>query len=213
MDDDETPPLSAEESLKLIARQNERMRRALGASPARLLGVWAFAWLVGWGLVYLSDASHAKPLMPGWVASVVVAALFLGAIGYSIFYGTRINRGIRGPSQLVGAMYGWSWMLSFGALTLINLRVMALGELDPSTISLLWSGSSLMVTGALYLAGGMLWQDKLQYGFGVWMIVCSGASVLVGVPGNFLVLCLAGGGGFLVASLVYYVRERRRRRW
>src|SRR6201991_2309959 len=88
---------------------------------------------------------------------------------------------------------------------------MKAGELGPHTISLLWSGTSLLLTGTLSLAGGMLWQDRLQYGFGVWIIVSGGASVLVGVPGNFLVLCLAGGGGFLVASLVYFVRELRGR--
>ncbi|MDT8916102.1 hypothetical protein [Amycolatopsis sp. PS_44_ISF1] len=210
MEEDETP-LSAEESLSLIARQNERMRRELGASPARLLGVWAFAWLVGWGLVYLADSSHAKPLLPNWVAAIVVAVLFVTGIAYSLFYGSRVNRGIRGPSQLVGAMYGWSWMISFAALALVNLRVMAVAQLAPATISVLWSGTSLLVTGVLYLAGGMLWQDKLQYGFGVWIIVCGGVSVLVGVPGNFLVLCLAGGGGFLAAALVYYGRGRRAR--
>lgn len=209
MDDDEEQPMSAAESLNLIARQNERTRRELGASPARLLGVWAFTWLVGWGLVYLADDSHASPLMPGWVAGIVVAVLFVAAIAYSAYYGGRISRGIRGPSRRTGAMYGWSWMISFAALSLINVRVMNLGDLDPHTISLLWSGTSLLLTGVLYLAGGMLWQDKLQYGFGAWIIVCGGASVLVGVPGNFLVLSLAGGGGFLVASLVYFVRERR----
>ncbi|QRP51141.1 hypothetical protein [Amycolatopsis sp. FDAARGOS 1241] len=202
--------MTAAESLNLIARQNERTRRELGAGPARLLGVWALAWLVGWALVFLSDPSHARPLMPGWLSGVVVAVLFVSAIAYSIYYGSRINRGIRGPSRRIGAMYGWSWMISFAALCLINISVMNAGVLDPHTISLLWSGTSLLLTGVLYLAGGMLWQDKLQYGFGVWIIVSGGASVLVGVPGNFLVLCLAGGGGFLVASLVYFVRERRR---
>ncbi|MEW2501188.1 hypothetical protein AB0878_11950 [Amycolatopsis sp. NPDC047767] len=201
--------MSAAESLNLIARQNERTRRELGASPARLLGVWAFTWLVGWGLVYLSDDSHARPLMPGWVAAIVVGVLFVAAIAYSAYYGGRISRGIRGPSRRTGAMYGWSWMISFAALSLINISIMNKGALDPHTISLLWSGSSLLLTGMLYLAGGMLWQDKLQYGFGVWIIVSGGASVLVGVPGNFLVLCLAGGGGFLVAALVYFVRDLR----
>ncbi|MGW4487533.1 hypothetical protein ACWEOE_27255 [Amycolatopsis sp. NPDC004368] len=211
MEHDEEQPMTAAESLDLIARQNERTRRELGAGPARLLAAWAFAWLIGWGLVYLSDDSHARPLMPGWVAGIVVAVLFVAAMAYSAYYGSRVSRGIRGPSRRTGAMFGWSWMIAFAALSLINVRVMKLGMLDPHTISLLWSGTSLLLTGVLYLAAGMLWQDKVQYGFGVWIIVCGGVSVLVGVPGNFLVLCLAGGGGFLVASLVYFARERRGR--
>ncbi|WSE35416.1 hypothetical protein VSH64_45745 [Amycolatopsis rhabdoformis] len=201
--------MTAAESLNLIARQNERTRRELGAGPARLLGVWAFTWLVGWGLVFFSNDFHARPLMPGWVAGIVVAVLFVAAIAYSAYYGSRISRGIRGPSRRTGAMYGWAWMIAYAGLALVNVRVMQTGRLDPHTISLLWSGTSLLLTGVLYLTAGMLWQDKLQYGFGVWIIVCGGASVFAGVPGNFLVLSLAGGGGFLVASLVYFVRERR----
>lgn len=208
---DDEPPLSAAESLDLIARQDERTRRALRTSPARLLGVWAFAWLVGWGLVYLSDHRVAS-LLPGWVAAAVVALLFVGAVAYSASHSIRVGRGIRGPSKRVARMYGWAWAISFTAMYLVDLRLTLLAGDATDLITLLWSGTSLLLTGALYLAGGMLWQDPLPYAFGAWISLCAGASVLVGVPGNFLVLSLAGGGGFAVAAVVYVLRARRESR-
>ena len=71
MDDE---PLSAEESLNLIAQQNRRMRRELGGGPARMLAAWAFAWLLGWGFTYFSTQTDT---VPGWVGGVVVAVLVL----------------------------------------------------------------------------------------------------------------------------------------
>ncbi|WP_370939811.1 hypothetical protein [Amycolatopsis sp. cg13] len=205
--EDEGEPLSAAESLELIALQHERTRRELRVSPARLFGVWAFTWLVGWGLVYLSDDRSAA-LLPGWVAGIVVAVLMADAIFYSAWHGSKPSRGIRGPSRRIGAMYGWSWGISFAAMCLIDIRITKLLPEGSDLVPILWTGTSLLLTGTLYLAGGMLWQDLRQYFLGGWIIVCGGASVLVGVPGNFLVLSLAGGGGFAVAALVYVVRPR-----
>ncbi|MBB4685684.1 hypothetical protein [Amycolatopsis jiangsuensis] len=207
---DDGQPLSAAESLDLIARQHDRTRRELRSSPARLLGVWAVAWLVGWGLVYLSD-DRVAGLMPGWIASVVVGVLFVGAVVHTAWHSTRPGRGIRGPSRRIGRMYGWAWAISFLAMYLVDLRLTLLLGDATDVISLLWTGTSLLLTGVLYLAGGMLWQDPLPYTFGAWICLCGGASVLVGVPGNFLVLSLAGGGGFAVAALVYVLRARKGR--
>jgi hypothetical protein len=206
--DDDPAPMSAEESLNLIARQNRQMRREFGGGPARMLAAWALAWLVGWGFTYVA-VQPGVPI-PGWVGGVLVAVLFVAAMGYTAYVSARGSRGIRGPSRTVGAMYGWSWMLASIGLTVIDIRITNFQALSSDQVSLLWSGSWLLLTGVLYLAGGMLWQDKLMYGLGAWMIVSSAASVLVGFPGNFLVLALCGGGGFLIASIVYFLRERAR---
>lgn len=203
--DDDARPMTPEESLALIAKQAEDTRREIGPNPAVLLAVWGLVWLFGFGFIFLS--APPMSLMPLWLAAGIAVAAFAGAIAYSAIYGVRAGRGVRGPSRIVGAMYGWSWMIAFGGLTVVNVGLIRLG-LDPELIPLLWSGTSLMLTGLMYLAGGMLWQSKLQYGLGVWIVVCGAASVLAGAPHNFLVLSLAGGGGFLVASLVFLVRPR-----
>ncbi|MBE1579390.1 hypothetical protein ACFORH_32630 [Amycolatopsis roodepoortensis] len=203
--DGDERPMTPEESLALIATQAEKTRREIGPNPAVLLAVWGLVWLFGFGLIYLSAPPTA--LMPLWAAGAITVAGFAGAMVYAAIYGIRTSRGVHGPSRLVGAMYGWSWLIAFGGLTVVNTALIRLG-LGTELIPLLWSGTSLMLTGLMYLAGGMLWQSRLQYGLGVWIIASGAASVLAGGPYNFLVLSLAGGGGFLVASLVFLVRAR-----
>jgi hypothetical protein len=105
-------------------------------------------------------------------------------------------------------MYGWSWLLASVGLFALDLALEHQG-LPSGLAPLLWSGSSLLAVGLLYLAGGMLWDDRLQYGLGVWVLVTGAGSVAAGVPGNFAVLSLAGGGGFLVAAVVSRTRGWR----
>lgn len=199
--------MSAEESLNLIARQNRQTRRELGGGPARMLAAWAFAWLIGWGFTYVAVQPGVE--IPGWVAGgIVVPLLFLGAVGYTAYTSIRSGRGIRGPSRTVGAMYGYSWTVSSIGLMVVDVRITQFQALSSDQVSLLWSGSWLLLTGVLYMAGGMVWQDKLMYGLGAWMIVSAALSVLVGFPANFLVLSVCGGGGFLIGAIVYYVREK-----
>ncbi|HEY3468692.1 MAG TPA: hypothetical protein VGL47_26420 [Amycolatopsis sp.] len=208
MDDE---PMSAEESLDLIARQNRRMRRELGGGPARMLLAWALAWLVGWGFTYVTTLPGVG--VPGWVAGgVVVPVLFLGAMAYTTYTGIRTGRGIRGPSRTVGAMYGYGWALGAIGLMAVDIRITQFQALASDQVSLLWTGTWLLFTGVMYLAGGMVWQDKLMYGLGAWMIVSAALSVWVGYPANFLVLTVCGGGGFLLGSIIYFVREKSGRR-
>ncbi|WP_086844582.1 hypothetical protein [Amycolatopsis kentuckyensis] len=203
----EDEPMSAEESLNLIARQNRRTRRELGGGPARMLAAWALAWIVGWGFTYVTVQPGVA--IPGWVAGgIVVPLLFLGAMAYTAYVNIRAGRGIRGPTRTVGAMYGYGWSLSSIGLTVIDIRITQFHALSSDQVSLLWSGTWLLLTGVMYLAGGMVWQDKLMYGLGAWMIVSAALSVLVGYPHNFLVLTVCGGGGFLLAAIVYFVREK-----
>jgi len=83
--------------------------------------------------------------------------------------------------------------------------------LPADAVTLLWSGSAVVLVGVLYLAGGALWQDRFQYGLGVWMLLTGAGSVWAGVPGNYAVLSLAGGGGLLLAAGYFTLRPPRAR--
>jgi hypothetical protein len=121
----------------------------------------------------------------------------------------RRGRGVRGPSRTVAASFGWSWLLALAGVFALNIGLSQHG-LPASLAPLLWPGSSSVVVGVLYLAGGLLFADRVQYGLGAWMLAVGAGSVLAGWPANFAVLALAGGGGFLAAALCTVMRTRAR---
>ena len=197
--------LSAGESLALIERQHEEAQRRLRVNPALFYGPWGAAYLLGFGAIFLTYPTAVPLRVPGTGAAVITGLLFAVATVVSIGTGVRAGRGLRGPSRAAGAMYGWSWTLGFCALTAVNLGVTRLG-LPEDAVTLLWSGSSLLLIGVLYLASGALFQDRFQYGLGVWMLASGALSVFAGVPGNFAVVSLAGGGGLLLAAGYFALR-------
>jgi hypothetical protein len=202
--DDDGQGLSPAETLALIARQQERMRHALRPNPVAVSAAWGVAWLVGFGLCYLASVRTG---VPTWVPVVVTVALFAAAIAVPVIQSARAGKGVVGPSKQVAAMYGAAWGLAFGALTAVNGALSDQAHLSEHAATLLWSGTSLLVVGLLYLTGGALWHEPVQYALGVWMLIVGAGSVFAGVPGNFLVLALAGGGGFLAMAGYYWLRR------
>jgi hypothetical protein len=194
----------AADALAAIDAAQERTTRSLRPSPLGMFVPWGVGYLVGFGGVWLA----IRGVLPDGVVPVLLvlaAVVPLVSAGITV---TRSSRGLSGPSRRVGALYGWAWILGFAALFAMNSRFAALGVPGP-TLSLLWSGSALLVVGLLYLAGGALWNHVPQYVLGVWTLVTAVATVFVGYPANFAVLALAGGGGFLVLGVWMHVAARR----
>lgn len=197
--------LSPAETLALIEAQRRTAARSLNVDPALILGAWGVAWLVGGGAVYLAANGWLGTVVPTWLAGVISGVLFAAAALVSFGEQVRRGRGVAGPSRRVAALYGWSWLLAFAGVFALNLALEQQG-LPSHLAPLLWTGTSLLAVGLLYLAGGMLWGARLQYGLGLWVLATGAGSVAAGFPGNFAVLSLAGGGGFLVAAAVARAR-------
>ncbi|MCW2915816.1 MAG: hypothetical protein JWN52_3884 [Actinomycetia bacterium] len=189
--------LGVSESLALIDAERRHVQRRVHADPTLLFALWGVAWLVGFGAAYL--AYGRDRVIPGWLGVAIPAVLIAVALIVSIGYSIAVGRGVSGPSRTVTAMYGWSWTLGFGCLAVMNSALIRRG-LTSDEAAMLWSASALLLVGVLYLAGGMVWQDRAQYGMGTWTLLCAAGAVFAGVPGNFLVQALAGGGGFLILA-------------
>ena len=195
--------LSPAESLALIEQQQGRVERTLGPNIILLYGTWGAAWFLGFAMLYLAYRGG----MPLVVGGLVFAGLQLAAIVVTGVHIARATRGVRGVSSEVGAMYGWGWLLGFGCVGAIITGLVRVGITEEQS-ALLNPALSLLVVGLLYLGGGALWRDRVQYGLGVWILATDAVSVFAGVPGNYLVLSIAGGGGFLVAAAWFAVRRR-----
>jgi hypothetical protein len=206
----ERAPESAEDAAAMLAMldaERARVLRAILPDPRIIYGVWGIAWLVGFVLMWFA-VTGTEPLdVPVAAAGIVFGGCITGAIVITVVHIVQRAAGVRGESNRVGALYGWSWMLAMVALTVILNASYAHG-LPEELGRLLWPVLSGLVVGTLYLAGGAIWQDLLQYRLGVWILVASAAGAVAGYPGVHLVMGLGGGGGFLVAAAYYAVRGR-----
>jgi hypothetical protein len=202
--------LSPQELLELIKSQHEGAARDLCVDPAQILASWGVAWTLGFGAFYFASSGARWHFLPLWAATVVLVALSALALAGVVTQTARRGRGVQGPSRTVSARYGWSWPLAFAGVFALNAGLSEHG-LPASLGPLLWPGSSAVVVGVLYLAGGALFADDVQYGLGAWMLAVGAGSVQAGWPANFAVLALAGGGGFLAAAAFILARGRHAR--
>ncbi len=200
----EAPP-SIRDAAEIIERQRQLAAARIEPDARLLYGVWGAAWLVGFGTFYLVAARIVG--VPIWVAGLVFFGVLTAAGAITGVHITGRVRGVRGHSQS-GAMHGIAWLVGLAALAPFLVGTVQLGMSVPAQAAL-FAGAFPFLVGVLYLAGGALWQDRLQYGMGVWIILAAAVSPFVGVPGNYLVLALAGGGGLLVATGYFAMRGDR----
>lgn len=209
IDMDAAPADDAREMLALIEQQQRRVDHKLRSPVPWLYGIWGFAWLIGylllWSAVPGGNPLFQLPLVP---ASIVFGVLIVGAMVTSSVLGARINRGVRGSSTFSGVVYGISWPISGFALYLFGAALKSQGLPDDAA-NLYFSAVFGIMAGILYLAGAALWNDRLQLIVGLIVLFGSAASPFAGLPNNFLVLALTGGPAFLAAAILS-IRARRR---
>lgn len=191
--------LAPGELLAMVEAEQARTTAAIEPDPRLLYGAWGLAWFVGFAALYVARAEAGPVEVAPTVAGITHFVLLLSALMVTGVHMARRFAGVRGLSSRIGAMYGWAWLVGFAALAAIMAGAQRAGVEDP-VVGLLWSAGSGLVVGMLYLAGGALWQDRVQYGLGAWILLASGGGALAGTPSVYLVMSLAGGGGFLLAA-------------
>ncbi len=209
LDPGDEPPADAADALAIIAAASGRARTTY-PSGAFLFLLWGTVWLVGYGALWLSTAAGAGRDTPSLPAAVVAIGLGVAGLGLTLWHVLRRSRGVTGTSARTGALYGWSWPVGFLAQALIVTSLAQAGASSQVT-SLASNALAALVVGLLYLAGGALWDDLTMYLLGAWITLVGAASALVGMPGTYLAMSLAGGGGMVVAGTVVWVRCRVRR--
>ncbi|MBB2923492.1 hypothetical protein [Cellulomonas cellasea] len=206
-DDASDEPLDLAESLAIIQAQRARVRDQVAPDPRVLFGAWGVAWLVGY-LVLWSSARGEPYGHPGRAAFTVFGVLLSAALAATIAHIARRTAGVRGASERAGSMYGWTWTIGFSAvvLTMIGLTRAGAGW---EVLALGWNALSALVVGVLYAAGAAMWEDWRMFGLGAWIALVAGATTLLGVPGSYLLMALAGGGGMLAAATLAHVSRRK----
>lgn len=192
------------EILHGIERESARAREAMAPDTRQLFGLWGAVWIIGFLAFYLASVPRGEPLLSWWAAVLITGAALLAAIVLSTVHSVRRGHGARGPSMVQGAIYGNCFSLSFVLAGLLGWRLSAAG--------LGWNGllsyavaACCLVVGALVVVGSLLWDEKSQLIFGVWVLVVGLASLALPAPHNLLAGA-AGGLGLVVLGLAQSAR-------
>lgn len=206
---DDDAPLDPRAMLDIIeGEKREQARRDRRQVPSFYL-VWGVAWLAGFLVVWSAAPGSPSPLeIPAAVAWIVFFVLMAGAAVTSAVVGIRMNAGIRGRSQWVGMIYGWSWTILGGAVAAVGVAMIRAG-LPPELASLYFPSAYAVVVAALYLAGAMLWESLDQLVIAIVIAVAGAVAPFFGAPANYLVMAVLGGGPMLVGGVLAALRNRR----
>ena len=192
-------------ALAILEEQRHQTAASLFPGPTPILAAWGCTYLVGFGALWLTAGSRGA--LAGWGATMILAALGVLAATVAVSRMAQLGRGVDGPSRRSAVMFSWCWPASLVGVFAFDLGLTRHGVPD-SALSLLWPGSFLLVGAVLFLAAGVLFGDRAQFGLGLWSLAVAAASTFAGQPGNFAVLALAGGGGLLVAAAFGFFTAR-----
>ena len=197
---------SASQTLALLEEHRRKVGTSLFSRPAPILAAWGFAYLVGFGLLWITYGGHGGFADRG--AVLVLAGLGILASVVAVTRMTRIGQGVDGPSRRSATMFSWCWPAALLGVSAFDVGLSRHG-MSTTALSLLWPGSFLLVVAVLFLCAGVIFGDRSQFGLGLWSLTIAAASTFAGTPGNFAELALAGGGGLLVAAGSSFLASHR----
>jgi hypothetical protein len=206
--DDDEPLGSPADSLALIARERANLVRDIAPDPRLMYWPWGFAWLLGFGLMFLRFGPQGRVYvdMPEWLPLTALALLFIAAGVITGVVGARSALQTRGPSSRQGLMYGLTWSIAFSGMSILFAQFGNL--LSDDMAGLLWAGGLVALAGALHMAGAAIWNDGQLFILGAWTSVINVVGVLVGPGWHSLIVAIGGGGGMLLFGFLGWLRFR-----
>ncbi|MFF2730328.1 ABC transporter permease [Streptomyces sp. NPDC058008] len=168
---------------------------------------FGLAYLLGHGSAALSRGETPVLELPGWLPMTLLCAGLAAGTVQATRAALRAQRATTDPHTLrTGQLLGALWITAFAALFLAITGLSTTLD-NPDIQTLLWPTGSGFVVGLIYVAEGATRRNTLHYTLGTWLALTSTAALLLGDPGFYWVLTLAGGGAYALATLL----ERRRR--
>jgi hypothetical protein len=134
------------------------------------------------------------PMPQGLFITGLIIASVVSAVA-----GAKAQRGVTGSAKLTGSLLGGTWIIGFAALFVLITAVSGVVG-DPHLPMLMWPSGSALVIGLIYLAGGAVHRDVLQYALGIYVALVGTAAVFLDAPGLQFVMAIAGAGGYFVAT-------------
>lgn len=166
---------------------------------------FGLTYVLGHGANAISSGADPLVALPGWLPLTLLGAGLVASTVFSTLAVARAQRGAGKAGLLSDKLLGLSWMSAFVALFLAITGLTAMVN-TPDLQTILWPTGAGLVVGLLYLGEGAARRNLVHYGLGTWLALVSTTALMLGTPGLFWALAIAGGGGYAVAAVL----ERQR---
>ena len=205
---DDLPIVDPAESLRLIEQERANLARELIPDPRLMYWPWGFAWLLGFGALFLRYSPGGRVLvdLPEWLPLLILMVSLITAGIVTGVAGGRAGRQVAGPTSRQGFRYGLTWSVAFAGMSILFSRFGGLMPQDQ--LILLWGGGTVALTGALHMAGGAIWHDRNLFLLGLWTSAINIVGVICGPGWHALIVALGGGGGMILSGQVGWRRLR-----
>lgn len=207
-------PFSPRTALDTIVEQQVAVRRRTLIRSSPLLAAWGLAWLVGYGVGWLS-------IRPDYTMPRLFWLVYFGCLAaagtYTGIYIIRRARGVRGASNRAALRYGAAWVGGFilgeVAVGRVGALLMSLGTPEAMETGMVLSNAvPCLIVGVLFIASSAVWDEPVLAWIGGWFLAVTTAATLVGGALLWAIMALAGGGGMLIAAAVDLFRTRNAKR-
>ncbi|MEV4048912.1 ABC transporter permease [Streptomyces sp. NPDC049744] len=171
---------------------------------------FGLAYLLGHGSAALSQGDNAVLALPSWLPMALLGTGLAAGTIQATRAALRAQRATTDTltlrtAQLLGALWVTAFVALFLAITGLSTAVD-----HPDIQTLLWPTGSGFVVGLIYIAEGAVRRNTLHYALGTWLALTSTAALLLGNPGFYWVLTLAGGGAYALATILEHRRQKHR---
>jgi hypothetical protein len=197
----------------IVAEQRASARRALIVDARILYGIWALAWVIAYGALWISSRPAPTAWPPAW-GWVIFAAVLVAAVGATIAHQVARGYAVKSAGKTNYTAWGWAWAIAFGGGMTAASAIAR--ELDSVPLSIaFYNAVAALIVGCLYLAAGAMTTNWAMYVIGGWLIVITTAATYAalqsGPAASYLVMGLGGGGGLAVGVLAAHLHSRRGR--
>ena len=188
-DVDDQPPRSPADALAIIEREQAR----------QIPPYWIFylIWGAAWAVIGLAWFANGTGAVTAATAGVLTGLAIAGGSIASGLVGARMGRGVTGPSQLHGALYGWVWPVAMIGVVALTVGLGRLG----APVGFAMPALCVFVTGGLFAVGAAVWRNIPDYALGLGLLVLGAALPFVPAPWHALTLAVVGGGALVATGL------------
>lgn len=198
---------SAAEELRRIEDYRKSFRQSTRFDDRFACRMLAGTYLLGFGGQYL-----AMILFPSFADKSGTVLMTVGSCAVFVVFrhSLRQHAGISGRAIRKSIYFGSAWLVCMAVVSaVIALIVARLPGLDVIGVTRIVYAVACVLTGFMYIIGGILFHDRSELSLGGWLIVVSVFSALLGMPLMLLSIAVLSALGFLGLAFVRSCADQR----